>query len=293
MPSTTIRQLSVALVATSILIATQSSADAHGAPRAKPVPAHHLAAIGASGADEVWALGYQTHAQTGTIARHWDGTRWKAVQTPDIARDHINDVAVIAPDNAWAVGQKASAEGGQQVVNLVLHWDGAAWTEVPVPGLPGGHASLDRVSAISADDVIASGTSCEPCRNQSLHWDGMAWSQVKSGPLTSIAEVDAATPTDAWGVGQTAPYDGVATARRWDGRRWRPVALPQQPYGGRMSAVADVAANDAWMSGKAWTEGHAGSIPWLLHWDGTTLVQTDPPFDSAAERLSGSGTDDV
>ena len=70
----------------------------------------------------------------------------------------LYDVADLSPANAWAVGQ------GKDARPLAEHWDGTAWSvvPVPVPAVPSGtsfaNATLSRISAVSATDIWAVGT---------------------------------------------------------------------------------------------------------------------------------------
>ena len=66
----------------------------------------------------------------------------------------VTDVAAISPGDAWAVGSTAQAgHGNTQDEPLVLHWNGARWRRVAVPGLGGFY--LTAVAASSASDVWA------------------------------------------------------------------------------------------------------------------------------------------
>src|SRR6266699_970335 len=87
----------------------------------------------------------------------------------------------------------------------------AAWTVVSSPN-PGAGNGLFGVASISANDVWAVGNfsnigSLEQTLTQ--HWDGHKWSVVSTptpgAQLTELFAVAAASPTDVWAVGSSAP----------------------------------------------------------------------------------------
>src|SRR4051812_13043080 len=98
-----------------------------------PYNTHGLNAVDLVSANEGWAVGgwYGTDsgARSRTIAKHWDGVRWRTVPTVDPG-GHANTfygVSALSSDDAWAVGL---FEAGLEEPNqpLIEHWDGTAWT---------------------------------------------------------------------------------------------------------------------------------------------------------------------
>jgi hypothetical protein len=56
---------------------------------------------------------------------HWNGTRWKAVRSPNTAETiyiALNSVAAVTRDNIWAVGNANYSS------TLIVHWNGKAWS---------------------------------------------------------------------------------------------------------------------------------------------------------------------
>ncbi|HEX4255567.1 MAG TPA: alkaline phosphatase family protein, partial [Streptosporangiaceae bacterium] len=84
---------------------------------------------------DVWTVGIQQGAdgRFGTLAEHWDGSRWSTVPTPDpgAAGNHLFAVDAVSRDNVWAVGQQLTGHAPDQ--GLVEHWDGRKWSVVPQP----------------------------------------------------------------------------------------------------------------------------------------------------------------
>ncbi len=165
-----------------------------------------LAAVSGSSSHDVWAVGqYYLAAANGDhamhpLALHWNGTRWKAVSSPDPAgpthRSFFYGVAAPSSTGVWAVG--SAARNGVQHA-LTERWDGAQWQIVPAAGNP-----LSGVSALSADDVWTAGGETG---GDVTHWNGTAWTiQTKldhDDALDAVAEV---SPTNVWAVGVRYVY---------------------------------------------------------------------------------------
>jgi hypothetical protein len=69
----------------------------------------------------------------------------------------LNGVSSLSHSAAWAAGYFSTSSG--EAKTLVLHWNGAGWTEVASPS-PGGAAgtALSGVDAVSAANVWAVGS---------------------------------------------------------------------------------------------------------------------------------------
>jgi hypothetical protein len=213
----------------------------------------------------------QTEAFEGTC-----GASWQAVGMPGIPHRGIslNGVAAASTSDAWAVGS-SSSHGVP--APLAEHWDGMAWTIVPLPPI-GSEGTLDAVSAWASDDVWAVGTSMTSATFETLtmHWNGTQWSLVPSanggpGVDSFLWGVTAVAPSDAWAVGSylDAQGDHRTLAEHWDGAVW---AIAPTPNGGgatadnTLQAVSSIGSNDIWAVGAA-----AGAI--AIHWDGSTWTE--------------------
>src|SRR5204863_7431799 len=83
----------------------------------------------------------------------------------------------------------------------------------------------------------------------SIHWDGSSWHQVQlpptSGSNSTLNDVVALSPTNAWAVGM----DGDRTlVMHWDGTAWTRVPSPTNIYDA-FNSVTAVSANDIWAAG--------------------------------------------
>jgi hypothetical protein len=203
----------------------------------------------------------------------------------------FNGVAADSVTDAWAVGGNIS--GGA----LVAHWNGTAWTEVPV-GKP---IELDGVAAISPTDVWAVGNGLNSRTGvgtgQILHWNGSAWGRTGfPGPAGSLLGVAATSATNAWAVGYY-PKGGQVLALHWDGRSWHATRTPR--IAGALESVSATSARNVWAVGIVGNGGGTGVPPTnsalILHWNGSTWTRVAAHLPSGLSNLRGvtaiSGTD--
>src|SRR5207249_3117919 len=113
------------------------------------------------------------------LALHWDGTAWMPVALPVPAHSgsgRLEAVAVLALNDAWAVGHYEGWAEDQESLTFTLHWDGTAWRLVYSPNSRLGKWNrLTGVAAVSANDVWAVGSATNGDHRFStlaLHWDG-------------------------------------------------------------------------------------------------------------------------
>lgn len=162
-----------------------------------------------------WAVGVRYEDGAGRpLTYHWDGTAWRLVAAPfDPTRAHsLEGVAVLAPDDAWAVGSTTTENGESRPA--AYHWDGTAWTPAAMPEI---EADLHAASADpETGEVWAVGSRPDEVTPAVLlRWDGTAWHEVpaaedpdaRGGSLFSVAAVPHAHPAvpSAWAVGSTQP----------------------------------------------------------------------------------------
>jgi hypothetical protein len=140
------------------------------------------------------------------------------------------------------------------------------------------------VSAVSPTDAWAVGDSGDfmtPVHETLiLHWNGTRWSHVKSpnpgSELSTLTDVSAVSPTDAWAVGIYRDQEagiGHALVLHWDGARWSRVKSPN--FGSKhttLDSVTAVSPKDVWAVGDY---QEAGIHALLLNWDGARWSQAD------------------
>jgi hypothetical protein len=205
-----------------------------------------------------------------SVMLHWDGRDWQRVQVP--ASGRINHLSASGAHDVWA-----STDCGP------LHWDGLSWISVPMAAVPGAQQiSPGWIRAVGPDDAWLAGNTIDT-RTGVTHgfvqrWDGRRWEDVplpQLGDHSSIENIDARGPDDAWAAGTSYPANDTGTEKllllHWNGHNWD--RLPD-PVAGEstkeVSAVRMVADDDVWVSGfsKTTPDGAADRHPLLLHWDG-------------------------
>jgi len=242
-----------------------------------------LLAVSASGPDDAWILGESFRRDrkgrfpssgVHPLLLHWDGSTWSRVALPWARPGLVEGAKVVAtaPSDVWIVA------GAQ-----IEHWDGATWQSVPAPF--GARDSLLGFSATSADDAWAVGSYLHGRRSRTLaaHWDGLAW-RIAPTPNrstdSSLSDVVALSPDDAWAVGQSQwlKLDGngrgpVVLFEHWDGRSWHIVPGPTLPIWYRSGVLA--AAED----GSAWAIGSCYLDNFIARWNGSAWVAASHPPD--------------
>ncbi len=209
---------------------------------------------------------------------------WTGGEQPPDPGGSVNNnslwgVAVLSPCNAWAVGDY---DPGQ---TLIVHWDGASWTQVPSPD-PATPSRLFGVHALSASNVWAVGEYFDGSiyKTMIVHWDGSAWTQVPSPNVSGATQnvlkaVRGSSATNVWAVGYFVNSNNVdqTLILHWNGTSWKQVPSPD-PSGPAMdqelTSVASDSAQDAWAVGFYYTGVDKSMI---LHWNGSSWKQVASP----------------
>jgi hypothetical protein len=243
-----------------------------------------LNAIGGSGPDDLWAVGYTLSAdqsQESLLIAHYNGTQWKSVPFPtqDSACDPgLSDcfldataVAASAPGNAWLAGNVEQPNATQ---HLLAHWNGTSWTLATAPCLEGtAQAACDPegtdlneltgLTVLSPTDAWASGS--EGNVNDEnfhipyvLHWNGTSWSLAKTpnrgGEGSLLNAISAVSASDVWAVGQTQQLNGAiqTLTEQFNGTAWAVVASPSpgsKPTDDSLDAVASAGSGQVFAAG--------------------------------------------
>jgi hypothetical protein len=239
---------------------------------------------------------------------------WSAIPTPNdpnSTSSTLNEIAVIAPDDVWAVGRKYVPAGtGMETQTLAMHWDGAAWTIVPSPSPSpypgGGWADFQSVHAVSSNDVWAAGGKRiqAPDGFVGTHlmvqrWNGSSWS-VLNTPVTIggsgnfIDDIEVVANDDIWFVGDWLEFPPAnvaekrALAMHWNGSSF---TIHDTPFfnnanigGHGLTAISAVSSNDIWAVGG----GHDGDyvdFSYIVHWNGQQWGYVPGPTAGWFHRL--------
>lgn len=226
---------------------------------------------------------------------------WNIVPSPNSAlpSNFLSDVSVVSANDIWAVG---GSSRGLHIGNpLIEHWNGSSWSIVPATQPPDSVASLSGVSALSANDVWAVGSSVignAASKTLTEHWDGSTWTVIPSpsidmiGPYPAdnqLVDVVAIAPNDVWAVGTaTTIIAGEALTLHWDGTQWTIVRNPgMNPrfYDANLLGITAVGANNIWAVGQITTTVER---KFIANWNGTKWTSVaSPPYPSNVEFLEG------
>jgi hypothetical protein len=89
-----------------------------------------LGGVVAVAADDVWSVGSSDGRPT---LLHWDGSTWTDAPAPGLeVSGWLHDVAAASTGDVWAVGSYED-EATSDPLNLLVHWDGSAWTQSASP----------------------------------------------------------------------------------------------------------------------------------------------------------------
>lgn len=169
-----------------------------------------LRGVTAVSANDVWAVGYfydfvNKLFVTQTLIKHWNGTAWSVVASPNVGTGYnfLMSVAAISTNDVWAVGYYNTSSGQG---TLTEHWDGSSWSVIHSRNVGANGSSFRSVAGASTNDVWAVGY-IGWRRTLTEHWDGKNWSVVFSpNPPKSDSGFDGVTvisSNDVWAVGST------------------------------------------------------------------------------------------
>ncbi len=196
--------------------------------------------------------------------------------------------AAASATDAWAVGGVYDATTGIPS-NLAEHWNGKAWTRVPVPVGSEGYGDLTSVAVFSASDAWAAGglpQEEDASSSQMFHWNGKAWSQtplpvIESGGLAYPVYINAvkiASVDSVWAVGYWGPVP-VPLILHWNGTAWKRVTVPALGTDGYdLLGLTLVSLDSAWAVGN-----DGGDLPLVLHWNGKAWSRVPAPFPSGGD----------
>lgn len=221
-----------------------------------------LFAASALSPSDVWVIGDQEGAdgRFETLAEHWDGTRWSVLPTPDpgVSGNHLYAVDAVSPDDVWAAGQQLGAHAPDN--GLVEHWDGSAWSVVPLPAATSASELLDAI-AVADGQVWVAGEADSPAsggRPLIEQYRNGAW-QVASLPRsagsdwTDLYGLAVSRDGTVWAVGtyldKPRGDSNNALILRGRGTSWTVDRGPDPGSGGNILGGAAVIGGQVWAAG--------------------------------------------
>jgi hypothetical protein len=238
--------------------------------------------------------------KSGQVIEQWNGTAWSVFPGPTFApgdQPNLFAMASTSADDIWAVGDLLE-DGGQALVALFEHWDGAEWT---VSTLGTGVPFLMGASADATNDAWAVGYDASIIDDNATlatHWNGSTWERVSTPNVgqgsNQLNGVVALAPNDVWAVGVYTPSSPptLTLIEHYDGTSWTVVPSPNVgPHSGyqsnRLFGITAVSPTDMWAFGSYFTPDGSGHQKTLLeHWDGTSWALAPSPNPTESDFLS-------
>jgi hypothetical protein len=183
--------------------------------------------VNGSSATDVWLVGEKGRTT------HWDGSKLEERASGTTAT--LFGVIAFAPDDAWAVG--GIPEQPDQPNDVVLHWDGAAWTPEALPAPT--KSALFKVWGTSKDDLYAVGEAGVIWHRTGAGWareaEGLATGRLTTAYGCSASEIfvvggrDLLTKTD--GTWARAAIDPLLVVNDLNGVSCAPASAPPRDWG--------------------------------------------------------------
>ncbi|NUP13729.1 MAG: hypothetical protein HOW73_47440 [Polyangiaceae bacterium] len=150
-----------------------------------------------TGDDDVWMVG-----ENGRVT-HFDGETFEEHDVPTTAT--LWGAIAFAKDDVWVVGGMVGGPATEPD-DVVLHYDGSAWSLVPLPGEPLGRA-LFKVWGTSGDDLFVVGEGGVMWHKKGAEWLLESDPPIAGGNLTTV---HGCSSSDVYAVGgrDLLHYDG-------------------------------------------------------------------------------------
>jgi hypothetical protein len=139
---------------------------------------------------------------------HFDGQTWRRHATPIAAA--VWGLWAVAPDDVWAVGGDTIPDSPP----FIMHYDGQAWSLVPVTLQRPRVSAFFKVWGSGPDDLYVVGQN-----GVALHYDGHTFTELFLGVSQDLIGIWGTGPNDivlvgGRGTAEVVHYDGVRWTRR-------------------------------------------------------------------------------
>ena len=254
--------------------AAENTLDIEGAPSVT-----YLEGVSGTSATDVWLAGRAERPGVRTLEpliEHFDGSQWSVVTTPAVIGG-LYGISAVSPDDAWAVGYQRHDTDTRP---LVLHWDGARWTEETI--------AIPQCSDLQLWDIDATGP--RPLAvGACLHDGGTPHASILSrgADSWSAEPIEGVNPRnlDVQSVNWTGTTAWVGGARRNHGvtllrghGTWTSMPTPDQA--GMTYGFAGARSDDVWAVGSFKLHRRT------MHWNGTSWDRVADPGAGWLESVS-------
>jgi hypothetical protein len=274
-----------------------------------------LFAVNADSSADVWGVGISlnypvdiTGPRGRAFAIHWTGSSWSIVPTanlvapiagPGVDVSELNGVKVLAPNDAWAVGDGQDYTGNTPAsvdMAFIEHWDGNTWNQVAAPVHQSGDF-LSDVQGIHGDmwAVGGQGQNGSSTSDNVLteHWNGLNWTEVPgqtpglSANLFALGYINSTTVYAAGASAYTSPGTSQeqdnTLVEQWNGTGWSQLASVNPTSSQDLDAIAALSTSDLWVGG------------YTLNGNPQTLVENfcTPPVVTNVAPPAGNAGDTV
>ena len=183
------------------------------------------------------------------------GSGWATVPSPNplAPTGQLFWVSCPGVSTCMAVGTYVDPSGAG--VSLAERWDGARWSQLPMPNPPGAAVSTPLgVSCASSSACIAVGAyldSSGAFHMLAERWDGTTWSLQSipdppgaQGPFLNAVSCSSASACTAVGTFLDSSGSGETLAERWNGASWAVQSTPN-PSGAQGSGFSGVSCTSS------------------------------------------------
>lgn len=199
----------------------------------------------------------------------YDGAVWSELST-HVARTDLTSAWGSGPNDIFAVGKIDPTQLSQSQQNTILHFDGAAWTNIA----PKVMINYTDVWGSGPTDVYALGDPSFSQQSALMHYNGAQWTPVTTTVTAPTYALWGSGPNDIFALG-----NGI---HHYDGVSWSKMNTPPLP-----------ALYDIWGSGPSdvYAVGYFGVI---VHYDGISWTEITGTGNMITLRsIWGSGPNDI
>jgi hypothetical protein len=114
------------------------------------------------------------------LLAHWDGQSWTEASLPgNLSRAHgdFDHLAALSANNIWVSG---SSYTGSTPTSVLLHWNGAQWTQMSIPTVANYSIYLGNLAVTATNSLWIAGrlygnAQHNPAQMFVAQWNGQNW----------------------------------------------------------------------------------------------------------------------